>query len=70
MNAVWELKLFGHDRAGHMRRRTYTFVVEEAGQGYASASLEAQRLARLDGISDPCVWAATRLREVPAPERG
>lgn len=70
MNAVWELRLFGTDRAGHVRRRTYTFVVEEAGQGYATASCEAKRLAKLDGLSDPRVWAATRLREVPPPDLG
>ncbi len=66
MNAVWEIRVFAYDRAGQLRRRNYTFVVEEGGQGYSTASAEAKRLAQLDGLRDPRVWAATRLREVPA----
>lgn len=65
MNAVWELRVFGCDSHGSMRRRIYTFVIDETGGGYAVASAEAKRLAKLDGLTDPRVWAATRLREVP-----
>lgn len=68
MNAVWELRLFGTDYLGFVRRKVYTFVIDEGGRGYATASAEAKRLAKLDGLSDPRVWAATRLREVPAVE--
>lgn len=71
MTAVWELRVFGIDRAGHTRRKVYTFVVDEQrhGLGYERASTEAKRLARLDGLSDPRVWAATRIREVPSEPR-
>lgn len=69
MNAVWELRVFGTDQRGCMRRKIYTFVIDECGQGYATASAEAKRLAKLDGLTDPRVWAATRVREVPESPR-
>lgn len=62
MTYVWEIRVFGHDFAGTLRRRNYIFVRE----AYDTASSEAKRLARLDGLTDVRVWAATRIREVPA----
>lgn len=67
MSAVWEIRIFGRGRDGLPTRRTYTFVVaNEGGSAYSTASAEAKRLAALDGLTDPRVYAATRLREVPS----
>lgn len=60
MKGVWEIKVC--DRLRLTTRKEYTFV----RFSYQEASAEAKRLARLDGLDDPMVWAATCLREVPS----
>lgn len=60
MTGVWEIRVFGR-QGGRIVRKTYTFVRFD----YHAASREAKRLALLDGIESPAVYAATRLREVP-----
>lgn len=60
MKGVWEIKIC--DRARLVTRKEYTFV----RFSYQEASDEAKRLARLDGLEDPMVWAATHLGEVPS----
>ena len=63
MSAVWEIRVFGYVAAlaGRLQRRTYTFIE----RSFEEASSEAKRLAKLDGLANPQVFAATRMREIP-----
>lgn len=60
---VWEIRVCGYDadRPKHQRSVGYTLVARD----YPEASAQAKRLGELDGLLQPMVWAATRLRDAP-----
>lgn len=67
MTAVWELRVYGRQSgsargAKAMRVQKVYTVVEES---FWRASEHVKLLARLDGVENPVVWAATRLRDAP-----
>lgn len=60
MIGTWEIRVFGVDPTDSRRVKAQR-VYRIAASSYTDASQTAKSKARAEGLTAPCVWAATRL---------
>jgi hypothetical protein len=60
VTGTWEIRVFGVDPTAQCKvraQRVYRFFATD----FVGASAKAKERARAEGLTAPCVWAATRL---------